>query len=276
MTHGYDLDAASPSAAANQARYASLSETVSALPGAALDVAYGDHPRQRLDVFPAGTGAPVVIFFHGGYWRAGTKDARRFMVPHWRERGVSWVGVNYRLTPDAALSDCVDDARDAVAWLHARAAVYGLDPDGFHVTGNSAGAHLAAMVAAGDTDRPVPLRSLCVVSGLFDLAPLAGTKADDWLRLDARTIADLSPLAHLPPATLPVVASCGGAESEAFKEQTRRYAQACRANGNDVTEADSPGNDHFMVIGDYADPKTDLFRKLHARVAGRSAPRDQM
>ncbi|HKA31958.1 MAG TPA: alpha/beta hydrolase, partial [Candidatus Binatia bacterium] len=37
-----------------------------------FDVPYGASPREKLDIFPAEkTGAPVLIYFHGGYWRSG-------------------------------------------------------------------------------------------------------------------------------------------------------------------------------------------------------------
>ncbi len=37
-----------------------------------LDIAYGDHERQKFDFFPANgrDDAPVVVFIHGGYWQA--------------------------------------------------------------------------------------------------------------------------------------------------------------------------------------------------------------
>ena len=38
-----------------------------------LDLSYGDHPDEVIDIFPAGTKAPVFLYFHGGYWRANSQ-----------------------------------------------------------------------------------------------------------------------------------------------------------------------------------------------------------
>jgi len=258
MTTGYDLDPTAPATVALQAEYERLSAQAARLPGARLDIAYGQHPRQRLDVFSAGSDALALVFFHGGYWRAGSKDARRFPAKPWNSHGVSWVAVNYRLTPEYALADAVDDACAAVKWLTANARDLGLDPGQFHLSGNSAGGHLAAMAAA---DHP-GIRSLCAISGLFDLEPLLSTSANDWLRLDAEAAHRLSPIHQLPAPGLPILIGCGGAETPAFKSQSRHYAQACRAAGNPVTEFESPGADHFRIIGEYGIPGTLLFDRL--------------
>ena len=122
MSSGYDLNPDTPAARALQATYKRQSDSAARLPGAQLDLAYGPHPRQKLDVFSAGSNAPVILFFHGGYWTAGSKDARRFPSPTWIEHGVSWVAINYRLTPENALKVCVADARAATNWIAGNAA----------------------------------------------------------------------------------------------------------------------------------------------------------
>ncbi len=267
MTDGYDLDPTAPVTMALQEDYERRSKSTAHLPIARLDLAYGPHPRQKLDVFSAGPGAPALIFFHGGYWRAGSKDARRFPALPWLERGVSWVAVNYRLLPDATLADAVADALAALSWLAANADDLDLDPEKLHVTGNSAGGHLAAMVAADGWPGRPPIASLTAISGLFDLDPLMTAKANDWLRLSAETVRDLSPTHHLPPLDLPVLLGWGGAETPEFAGQSRAYAEACRKNGNPVEIFDSAGADHFRIIGEFGAPGTPLFDNLHRLIA---------
>ena len=112
----YELESRVPNMEALQAHYAELSAPAADLPDAHLDLAYGDGPRQALDVFsvPGNDAAPALLFFHGGYWRAGSKETRRFPAAAWRARGVAWVPVGYRLAPDVTMDDMVADARAAV------------------------------------------------------------------------------------------------------------------------------------------------------------------
>ena len=125
------------------------------MPGHAKDLAYGPHARQRLDIFSAGQDAPVLVFLRGGYWRVGEKEDRWFPALEWLPRGVSWVVPNYRLAPDASLPEIVADAQAVFDWLLAHGTSHGIDPAQIHLVGNSAGAHLAAMVAAGPTVRQI-------------------------------------------------------------------------------------------------------------------------
>jgi arylformamidase len=266
LVSGYDLDPTTPAAQALQAEYARLSARAATLEGARLDLGYGDHDRQRLDVFSAGPEAPAIIFFHGGYWRAGSKDARRFPAAPWHARGVSWVCVNYRLTPDFSLYYCVEDVLAATRWLHDNAAALALNPAQMHLSGISAGAHLAAMAAQPGPGRP-RFRSLSLISGLFDLTPLIGTSSNDWLRLDAKDASALSSVNHLPSPDLPIVIGYGGAETPAFKDQSALFADACRAGGNPVEMFESTDADHFGIIGEYGNPEALLFQKLAALLA---------
>ena len=269
MPTGYDLDMAAPGTLAVQADYERLSREVGKAAGASLDVSYGPHPRQSLDIFPAGRSSPGLVFFHGGFWRAGSKDARRFPASEWNRIGVAWIPVNYRLLPQHCLEDAVSDARSALAWLEGNSADHGVDPGQLHVTGNSAGAHLAAMAAAEVCDgswRRTGVASLSVISGLFDLIPLIGTPANEWLGLTAGSAAALSPIHSLPPCDLPVAVGRGGDETDAFAMQSRAYARACRSRGINAVSFVSPGKDHFQIIGEYGQPGSPLFRAIEQLV----------
>ena len=265
MNTAYDLDVSAPATLALQESYARHSNEVSTVPSARLDISYGTHPRQKLDIFAAGRDAPAIVFFHGGYWRMGSKDSRRFPAPAWNRRGVAWVAVNCRLLPANTLADAVSDARAAVRWLADHAAPYGIDTGRLHITGNSAGAHLAAMVAATDwgneSQRPA-IASLAVVSGLFDLAPLMSTAANQWLRLTPELANAMSPAFRLPSPDLPVLVAWGGGETKAFSGQSQSFAELCRANGNSVAVSRSPDADHFQIIGEYGAPGSPLFEQL--------------
>ena len=252
-----------------QARYAAMSVAAAELPGARLDVAYGTDARQRLDVFAPPQGpAPALMFFHGGYWRAGSKESRRFPAAAWRERGVAWVPVGYRLAPETTLDEIVADARAALAWLHRNGLDVGCDPGRIHVAGNSAGGHLVGMLAADGWQEAagVPrdvVKSAVAVSGLFDLTPLRRTFVNEWLHLDRESAERNSPIRFPVRADLPVLLAWGARESAAFRQQSLDYARRC---GGRVRSMECDGADHFSVIGDFADPDSVLFQAIASQV----------
>ena len=262
----YDIEASVPDLPAIQARYAEASAALAGLDSAALDLAYGPDPRHRLDILAPPDGArAAILYFHGGYWKGGAKEGRRFPGPAWNARGVAWAPVEYRLAPAAAVDDIVDDARRAVA--------YGCDPSAIHVAGNSAGGHLAGMLAAEgwQAERDLPddvIASAAPVSGLFDLSPLRRTFANDWLRLDEAGARRNSPI-HTPPrGGLPVVVAWGGEEPKAFRGQSEAYAEVCKRAGAGVTAIECAGADHFSIMADWADPASPLFKALARTIDG--------
>ena len=118
------------------------------------------HERQKLDLYlPGGGGSsnkkskplPLLIWVHGGAWRAGSKEhcpARRFL-----SKGYAVASVNYRLSQHAIFPAQIQDCKTAVRWLRRHAGDYGIDPDRFGVWGASAGGHLVALLGtAGDVE----------------------------------------------------------------------------------------------------------------------------
>jgi len=117
------------------------------------ELAYGGHARHRLDVYrhPDATGAPVVVFVHGGAFLRGNKDATAQIygnLPRYFARhGCIGVNMEYRLAPDAAYPAGSDDVAQAVDWVRRNVQQYGGDPANITLIGHSAGgAHAAAYV----------------------------------------------------------------------------------------------------------------------------------
>lgn len=117
------------------------------------DLAYGDDPLQKLDVYraPEASGAPVLFMVHGGAWAIGDKRSRGVApnkVARWVTRGFLFVSVNYRLVPDVNPLEQAQDVARALAFAQARARSWGGDPAKFVLMGHSAGAHLVDVLAA--------------------------------------------------------------------------------------------------------------------------------
>lgn len=121
----------------------------------AMEVEYGDAPRQRYDVYrPTGLDGqplrgplPVVIFVHGGSWETGDKHAYRWVGQGIAAQGFIAVLPNYGLMPDRRFPGFVDDAARAVAHAYAQIHSWGGDSARVVLMGHSAGAHIAALVA---------------------------------------------------------------------------------------------------------------------------------
>lgn len=117
------------------------------------DVAYGNDPRQRFDVYaPADAAhAPVIFLVHGGAWAFGDKAARGVIenkVARWVSRGFIVISTNYRMLPDAAPLQQAQDVAKALALAQRRAAEWAGSAREFILMGHSAGAHLVALLAA--------------------------------------------------------------------------------------------------------------------------------
>jgi arylformamidase len=143
------------------------------------DRAYGDHPRQRLDVHagddpsPASP-RPVVVFAHGGGFVAGDKHfpgTPRFdLFGAWAVRhGYVGVTMTYRLAPEHRWPSGARDVAAAVAWIRENIAAYGGDPDRVVVAGNSAGAVHVACYVAGHGGVAPNIRGAALLSGLYRL-----------------------------------------------------------------------------------------------------------
>lgn len=118
------------------------------------DVAYGAHPRQRLDLWraPSERPTPVLVFFHGGSFKAGDKAniLTRPIFAQCLEAGISVVSVNYRFSSDAPFPAPMHDGARAVQFVRAHAAGWKIDPARIAVSGSSAGATLALWIALHD------------------------------------------------------------------------------------------------------------------------------
>ncbi|HEV7372693.1 alpha/beta hydrolase [Arenibaculum sp.] len=251
----YDVDAAAPGSEHTLLGYAAASAAVP-VSGARLDLPYGPDPDERLDLhLPDGTPRGTVVFFHGGYWRGGAKEQRRFMAPAYAAAGLAWVNVEYPLAPRVTLRDIVASAHRAVAWVAAQAATFAPGRP-LVLTGNSAGAHLAAVGAAGG----IRVDAVVALSGLYDLRPLVGTPQGDAIGLDANAAVASSPLLAPTPTDVPFLLAVGGAETDAFVEQTFAFYRHRRGKGASDTLLVPARHDHFSIIADLAVPASPVFQ----------------
>ena len=214
----------------------------------ALDLAYGPKPRQKVDIFGArAPHAPMLVFVHGGYWRAMDKSDFSFLAEPLVARGIAVAMPSYSLCPDATFDDVVADARAAFAWLAQRA-------DRIHLCGWSAGAHLAAMIVAGDAQEA---RSVLALSGIYDLRPLQHVSMNADLRLDEAIALRNSPVLLHPATKTRMAVAAGALETLALRKQSRDFAAAWGLSAQEVAAVH-----HYAIISELGNESSTLFRTL--------------
>jgi arylformamidase len=192
-----------------------------------LDIAYGASAFEKFDLFRplgAGAGPPLWVFIHGGYWQASDKDQHAQFVGSMLRAGYAVATLNHGLCPEVPLERIVEQVRAALVFLVSKSKDFGFDPSSINVAGHSAGGHLAAMAVA-DVAAP-PVRSALLLSGLYDLTPLALLPVS---RLTGVTTADaidrLSPIKYKPRLGVKIRIGVGGLESDEFKWQSAELAR---------------------------------------------------
>lgn len=122
----------------------------------ASDIPYVEngHKRHVLDVYtpekPAGRSLPVLFWIHGGGWQAGDKSDVALKPKVLTERGFVFVSTNYRLLPEVGMAELMGDVAKSLGWVHRNIARHGGDPARIFVGGHSAGAQVAALMAADE------------------------------------------------------------------------------------------------------------------------------
>jgi acetyl esterase/lipase len=244
-----------------------------------IEVSYGQAPRQRLDFTPAGRGAPLVLFVHGGGWMIGDKRIARHMAAHFHDRGYAFAAVNYRLVPEATPAGQAADVAAALARLLADPAAYGIDRRRVILIGHSAGAHLAALVGTDPSYLRAERLPISTIGGIvlldgagYDVAAQMGRGGRLVRRMYARAFGDDPAFQRRVSPTLHAAAPNAGrflifhiaSRPDDSGAQSEQLAHALRAAGT-AAEVVSVDNSHaeifrrFGTAGHRATQGTDAF-----------------
>lgn len=122
-----------------------------------MNISYGPHPDQRVDIYTQGSyigeptwfqmseeKRPTLVWIHGGGWRFGNKETDAWFFMHFLERGWNVVNVEHRkglgTAPNAA-----EDVLSVMEWIANNAETYRFDTNKIVVSGASSGGHLALL-----------------------------------------------------------------------------------------------------------------------------------
>lgn len=214
---------------------------------------YGSGARQVCDLFlPDGPPQGVVVFVHGGYWKASGKSDWSHLAAGPLAAGWAVAIPSYDLCPDVSIAEITQQVTNAIGTVAARV------PGPLRLTGHSAGGHLVCrMLAPGvGQDWAGRIARVVPIAPVTDLEPLLQTQMNEVLQLDRDSARAASPI-HQPPPDAPVTLWVGAQERPVLLAQA--HALADRWGCDCVTV---PDTHHFDVIAPLAAPDSDLTRTL--------------
>ena len=259
-----------------------------------------DNPRQQLDLLlpkePRSTPLPVIVFIHGGAFRAGSKESALWKLRPFAESGnYACATINYRLSGESIWPTQIHDCKAAIRWLKANAGKYNLNPDKIGVWGSSAGGHLVAMLgtSAGvetmdgtlgehagisssvacvidffgptdfpnmDKDAPPQARMKHGVAGSPE-SMLMGFVIDD----NPAGAAVASPLTYITPDDPPILIVHGTSDPTVPYPQSTRFHAALKKAGVESTLVSVDGGGHGQGFGQEVNRAVERFFDHHLR-----------
>lgn len=229
---------------------------------ATSDVAYGTHPRQRLDVYRpviANSASPVAVFFYGGNWDSGERGNYLFVGEALASKGIVAVIPDYRLYPEVRFPDFLQDCASAVRWTFDHIGDFGGDAKRLFLMGHSAGGYNAAMLAldpqylrAAQVD-PRRVRGLIGLAGPYDFLPLTGETTKAVFGYPDTSPAT-QPINFVSSDDPPALLVTGDADQTVNPGNSARLAARLRKSGVAVREIVYPGVSHTKLVGALAAP----------------------
>lgn len=222
----------------------------------ASGVAFGENPRQRLDVYApvdGGGNNPVLVFFYGGSWASGFRQGYAFAAKAFASRGYTVVVPDYRLVPDVHFPAFIEDGASAIAWTLANIAQHGGDPARVSLMGHSAGAHIAMMLAldtqwlkAAGVD-PKAIRAAVGLAGPYDFYPFtyAATRRAFGQAPDGRLT---QPIAFARGDAPPIFVAHGADDKLVYPKNSIALAEVLKKAGAPVTLKTYPDLGHVGIV----------------------------
>lgn len=218
-------------------------------------IAFGDDPRQRLDIYVPKrleAPAPMLLFFYGGGWHGGSRARYRGFGRAFATAGIVTAVADYRLYPQVKYPAFVEDAAAALACLHALAGDYSGDPHRLFISGHSAGAYNAVMLASepaflkargGDLHW---IRGVIGIAGPYDFLPLEQPDYVDMFH--GRNNLDSMPIHHVTGPRPPMLLVTGSRDRTVAPRNTTSMAARLRSVGSSVEEIQYQGTGHVGVL----------------------------
>ncbi|MET0180003.1 MAG: alpha/beta hydrolase [Novosphingobium sp.] len=226
----------------------------------AVATRYGEDPAQKLELFapggspPRGRGFPLVVFFHGGGWHAGHPHDYQFVARTLADKGYATALVGYRLNRAGRYPAMLEDSAAGIGWLARHAGKHRIDASRMVLTGHSAGAYNAVMLAL---DRrwlereglPDGIVAGAVgLAGPYDFFPFKRASSRNAMGHWPRP-AETQPVTFARRDSPPLLLVAGTDDTLVRPRNARALAKAMRAAGGPVTLVwlDGAGHDRLVI-----------------------------
>jgi acetyl esterase/lipase len=221
----------------------------------ATAIAYGSDPRQMLDVYTPdkASDAPVIVFFYGGSWNSGRRQDYAFAARALASHGFVVVVPDYRLVPQVVFPAFVDDAANSLRWTVDHIAEHGGDPAEIGVTGHSAGAYIAMMLALDPrwlaaAGVPGVIKAAVGLAGPYDFFPFVpGGAADAAFGREADPRVT-QPITYARADAPPVLLLTGADDTTVLPRNAAALTAKLKGLGASAEERIYPGIGHIGII----------------------------
>ena len=225
---------------------------------AELDIGYGPHPRQKLDLYHADGNdmRPVLLFVPGGGFTGGDKRMDNVFygnLARWfAARGFVVIAMNYRLAPDHAWPSGGEDVGLALAWTAANVRRHGGDRSKMFIFGQSAGAtHVATFLFHPQVHQPVAgISGVILASGLYRITEEhRAPNLIAYFGSDASKFADRSPITQVANNAVPLLLTVAEFDPGFLAAPTYQLAEAVtRRDGRPPPVLWLKGHNHVSTV----------------------------
>ena len=206
---------------------------------------------------------PIILNIHGGGFVMGDKEYRRTLSELYASRGYYVYNINYRMPPAVNIFGCIEDCINAANYILTLSEEYNIDTDKIIITGDSAGAFLAAYIAAvkfndslsKETNLPdvkIDIAGLVLNSGPYDLQAMLSTKL---------------PMGIIPElASMLVGSDCTEDVNDIYQNEFFRYMSAKQYVNDKWCPAFISWSDSDFICPNQGRPMAEVLKKHCPRV----------
>ena len=249
----YDQAAYAPNRDQILARFAHTSELTRRRLGSPERFQYGSSAIEGVDVYrTAKADAPVLVFVHGGAWRAGMARDYAFPAEVLVNAGAHYAVLDFNnvLETSGDLMPMAEQVQRGIAWVAKNVS------SNLYVCGTSSGAHLAGVAATAS----LPVKAYLLGSGMYDLRGPRLSKRSAYVKFTDAVEDALSPQRHLERIRAPLTIVYGSLETPEFMRQSKDFADALTRAGKSAEIIRAEGYNHFELTETLANPYGPLGR----------------
>lgn len=244
---------------------------------AIMDVAYGPDDEHYLDLYRTEglSGAPIVVFIHGGAYVRGSRNTNQETYAnigtYFARMGMLGVNADYRLAPAAPWPAGAEDVGAVVQWLRANGPRYGGDPDRIYLIGHSAGATHVANYTFDDSLQPgggPGIAGMVLMSGRYNIMPNNDDPNFNNIRAyfgsDSSLYPQRSPINHIQDAeripTFLVIAEYDNPDLDVVGAEF--FSALCVRDGSCPRFTRMLGHNHLSMVYHFNTPDEALGREI--------------